>query len=195
MLNTRGRALGIVLLIVAGGLGVLSSTQPWLHVRMRGTGELLAVPGANALPTLAPLSLTVLAIAGALTIAGLVFRYLIAGLAALLGIWLLIATVPLVIDPPLSAAASTLTAHTGLAGESTLAGLVDAILPTAWPTVSLLLWLVLIAGCGLVAFTAHAWRASDRRFRTGAAHASERLDAIDSWDELSRGADPTGSER
>ncbi len=190
-----GRALSAAVFVLVGGLGVISSGQPWLGVRMHGADGQLDVSGASALPTLAPLSLTVLALAGALAISGLVLRYVFAGLGVLVAIWLLVATLPLLVDPPLSAVASTLTEHTGLAGEQTLASMVERIVPTGWPYAAAVLWVLLLLGSVFAALTVNAWRGSGRRFRTDAPAASGPLDAIDSWDDLSRGSDPTAPER
>ena len=64
-------------------------------------------------------------------------------------------------------------------------------------------WVVLLAAGAFVLATARTWKGAGRRYRTDAAPrsggalgdrhptASAPLDAIDSWDGLSRGEDPT----
>ncbi|MFH5905902.1 hypothetical protein ACHM19_15340, partial [Clostridium perfringens] len=45
-------------MLLAGALGVISSTQTWIDVTLAdGAQQTLAVPGADAVPVLTPLSL------------------------------------------------------------------------------------------------------------------------------------------
>jgi hypothetical protein len=69
-----------------------------------------------------------------------------------------------------------------------------AIEPSAWPVIALVGWVVLIAAALFALITAHRWKSGGRRYRTdAAAHEPQDgpVDAIDSWDDLSRGTDPT----
>src|SRR6478736_8874164 len=77
----RARLLSVVVIVLCGAIGVISSTQTWLTVELAdGAHHTLEVPGASAVPVLAPLSLAVLALGAALSIVGLVLRYLFGGL-------------------------------------------------------------------------------------------------------------------
>lgn len=192
---SRGRSIGVLLLVLLGGLGVISATQPWLHVEIATSAEIVPVPGADAIAVLTPLGLTVLALAGVLALVGRVLRYILAAIAAAIGLWLLAATIPLLAEPPISAVSGTVTELTGIAGADAVEGLVTGIAVTAWPAVSLVLWAALILTAGFVAASAHRWRSTGRRFRTDAAAGPGPVDAVDSWDELSRGTDPTGRDR
>ena len=59
----RARMLGVLAILLGGAVGIVGSTQTWLEVTLRsGATEALSVPGASALPLLAPLSLAALAI-------------------------------------------------------------------------------------------------------------------------------------
>ena len=75
-----------------GALGVISSTQTWLHgrARRRRGARARRCPARPPIPVLAPLSLAVLALGAALSIVGLVLRYVFGALtvaiAALLGV-------------------------------------------------------------------------------------------------------------
>src|SRR5690606_9910601 len=112
--------------------------------------------------------------------------------AGLVLLWL---TVPLVFSPPISAVAATVTTHTGIAGLESVTGLVAALTATAWPGVTAAAWVVLLLAGVATLVTAHRWQRTGRRFDTGGRHAGTDpgtpLDAVDSWDELSRGDDPT----
>src|SRR6478752_912601 len=166
----RARLLAVVAILAAGALGVLSSTQTWLQVTLQdATGRILEVPGASAVPVLAPLSLAVLALGGALSIVGLVLRYafgaLTVAIAALLG-WL---TAQVAFLHPPAAVAAVVTDATGITGEAAVADLVARIDATAWPFVTLAGWLVLLVAGIVTLATAHRWRGSGRRYRTNAA--------------------------
>jgi hypothetical protein len=207
----RARLLAVTATVLCGALGVISSTQTWLTVMLRdGAQQALEVPGASAVPVLAPLSLAVLALGAALSIAGRTLRYVFGALAVVTGGVLAWLTARVVFEHPVSAVAAVVTESTGIAGESSVAKLVASIDATAWPALTLVVWLVLIAAGGFVLATAHSWSRTGRRYRTDddappVARATSRpaggdgprphdaagSRAVDDWDDLSRGQDPT----
>lgn len=192
-LARRGRSISVLGFLAAGGIGVLSATQTWLTAARHDAAEPILVTGTQALPLLTPLSLAVLALAAVLAIVGPVLRYVLAALGAVIGILLGWSTLDLLLNHPLGAVASTVTEVTGLAGDAAIADLVDAVESTAWPAIALVGWIVLVASAVFVVITARGWKSGGRRFRTDAdaSTASGPVDAIDSWDDLSRGTDPT----
>ncbi|WP_243225673.1 Trp biosynthesis-associated membrane protein [Microbacterium sp. CIAB417] len=189
----RGRSITVLGFLAAGGVGVLSATQTWLVASRHDAAEPILVTGAQAQPLLTPLSLAVLALAAVLAIVGPVLRHILAALGGLIAVLLGWSTLDLLLTTPLSAVSSTVTEVTGLAGESAIADLVDAVTPTAWPAVALGGWVLLLVVAVFALFTARGWRSGGRRFRTDAPGSTSEgpVDAIDSWDELSRGTDPT----
>jgi uncharacterized membrane protein (TIGR02234 family) len=195
----RGRSLAVAVIALCGALGVISSTQTWMHVALvDGASEDLAVPGASAVAVLAPLSLAAIALGLALSIAGTVLRYVFGVLAVVIAVALGAFTAWVLFAQPTSAIAATVTAATGIAGETALSALVESITVTAWPAITLVVCVVLLAAGLFALLTAHTWPRSGRRYRTeddagpAAASAGSRPhDAIDSWDDLSRGEDPT----
>lgn len=190
----RARMLGVLSFLLAGGVGIISATQTWAAVQRSDAGETLSVSGADAFPLLAPLSLAVLALGAALSIAGPVLRWVIAALGLGAAVVLLIGTVPLIGEAPLSAVAATVTEATGLGGEKALRDVVAAAPATAWPVIAVLCWVLLSAAAVFVLATARRWPAGGRRYRTASDAAQHRggpLDAVDSWDDLSHGTDPT----
>jgi uncharacterized membrane protein (TIGR02234 family) len=88
---------------------------------------------------------------------------------------------------------------TGVAGSEPTASLVAEVTPTFWPTVGVIAGIILILAGVLVLATGMRWPASSRRYRgarleqAGAGEATSPASdrAIDDWDELSRGDDPT----
>lgn len=193
-LARRGRSIAVSGFLLGGAAGIISSTQTWLVVQRADAGEDILVPGASALPLLAPLSLAVLALGAALSIVGPVLRLVFGILAGAAGALLAWSTLELIISAPIGAVASTVTETTGLAGSGGLHDVVASIAPTAWPWLALTGWAVLLVAAVVVLLTWRGWKRGGRRYRTDAvAHAqgSGPVDAIDSWDDLSRGTDPT----
>jgi uncharacterized membrane protein (TIGR02234 family) len=200
-MTTHARLIAVAATVLAGALGIISSTQTWLTVVLvDGAQNALDVPGAAAIPVLAPLSLAVLALGGALSIVGLVLRYIFAALTVVIAIVLGALTVQIVVAPPVAAVAATVTTATGLTGTDAVSEVVAAVGQTPWPAVTLLAWTVLLAAGLFTLVTGRRWRGSGRKYATDAAPraaakteaaASRPHDAIDSWDDLSRGDDPT----
>lgn len=189
----RGRALSVSGFLLAGAIGIISSTQTWLTVERADAGEAILVPGASALVLLAPLSLAVLALGAALSIAGKAVRLVFGVLAAATAVFLGWSTVQLLLSEPFDAVGATVTEVTGLAGGMAVHEVVASIVPSAWPYIALVGWVILLAASVVVVTTWRGWKAGGRRYRTdrvGVAHDGP-VDAVDSWDELSRGTDPT----
>ncbi|MDQ1128500.1 Trp biosynthesis-associated membrane protein [Microbacterium sp. SORGH_AS_0888] len=192
----RARLLSVVAILLGGALGLISSTQTWIHVALTdGASADLTVAGAGAIPVLAPLSLAVLALGLALSIVGPVLRYVFGVISILAGGALIWAITAILLGPPVSAMAAAVTQATGIAGGTAVAALVGGTTLTAWPAVALLSFVLVTAAGAFVIATARRWQRGGRRYE--AARAARRdvtagpLDAIDSWDDLSRGDDPT----
>lgn len=202
----RARLLSVLTTLLVGAIGVISSTQTWLVVVLDDGGmHELTVAGAAAVPVLAPLSLAVLALGGALSIAGRVLRYAFGVLTVAIACTLGFLSMQVVFTVPASAVAGAVTAATGITGTDAVAALVASITATPWPALTSLACIVLLAGGVFILVTARTWGTSGRRYEPDAAEhgaepqnsgsaeaaASPPFDAIDSWDNLSRGADPT----
>lgn len=193
---SRARLIALAAVVAGGALALISSTQTWLEATLGQTGDVLAVAGDDAVPLLAPLSLAALALGLALSIVGRVLRYAFGVLAVLIGGGLAVAGWRIAAEPPIDAVATTVTETTGLAGADAVSALVSQITATAWPALTVAIALLIVAG-GIVALvTGHRWSGSGRRYRTDpaavtASGGSRPHDAIDSWDDLSRGEDPT----
>ncbi len=195
------RPLAVVAILAAGALGVVSSTQTWLTVALYAWHDELAVAGATAVPVMAPLSLAVLALGLALPIVGRVLRYVFAIVAIAIAVVLGVLAGQVAFAPSVAHVASAVTEATGITGTEPVAQLVAGIGVTVWPALTLSGTLVLLAAGALTVATAHAWPGSGRRYRTdlqavaSAPTASRPHDAIDDWDDLSRGSDPTARPR
>lgn len=199
----RTRTLAVLAIVLGGAIGIVSSTQPWLQVTLAGGGHpVLPVPGASAVAVLAPLSLAALALGLALSIVGVALRYAFALLALAIGGALSIAAARIATQHPLDAVAATVTEATGLSGIAAIEDLVSTVAGTAWPWLALVGGALVVAGGVVTLVTARSWRTASGRYRATPAaesagpagprpHDAVTHDAIESWDGLSRGDDPT----
>lgn len=201
-MSRRARSLAVVAIVLGGAIGIVSSTQPWLVVTLADGGHpTLPVPGASAVAVLAPLSLAALALGLALSIVGVALRYAFALLALTIGGALAVTAWRIGMQHPIDAVAATVTEATGLTGAAAMNDLVDTVSGTAWPWLAVAAGALIVAGGALTLATARSWRSAASRYRTTPAestapagprpHDAVRHDAIDSWDGLSRGDDPT----
>ncbi|MCP2030864.1 hypothetical protein L1277_000928 [Okibacterium sp. HSC-33S16] len=180
--------------LALAGLTLIAWTQQWLTVTLTEPGgEPLPVDGSIAAPALAALSLAALALAAALAIAGIGFRYILGVLQLLLGASIALSAI-LVFSNPVGAAEPAVTDATGIAGASSVAAIVNSTSLSVWPALTLAFG-VLIAAAGIgIVVTARVWPRSSKKYsavRMEPVAGDEMPDAVDSWDELSRGDDPT----
>ena len=188
----RGRTSSVVLILLGAALALIGSTQTWLVASVEGTD--IPATGSESLALLQPLALAGLALTLALALVGKVLRLVFAALAVVIGGALTSMITPLVMDPPVSAVARVVTDHTGIAGVESVAEITSGIDSTAWPIVALVAAVVLALGGALALVTGPAWRKGTSRYDAPSASSAAGdgpLDAVDSWDRLSRGGDPT----
>ncbi len=198
----RARVLSVLTALGVGAISLISSTQTWLVAVLDDGGQHeLAVTGAAAVPVLAPLSLAVLALGGALSIVGPILRYVFGALTMAIAAVLGLLSAQVAFWSPVSATASTVTTATGITGEEAVAALVASVTATPWPAITLIASVVLLVTGVFILFTARGWGRSGRRYEADsvpsggvAAPESRPFDAIDSWDDLSRGTDPTSDQ-
>lgn len=196
----------LLLIATTAGCGVLAlgtATQTWAVVAVRALAAPLPVGGQAAAPAIAPVAVTVLAAAGALSIAGPVARRVLGVVLLLLGAGIAALGIPVVVDP-LAAVRGAVTAATGQGGERAVADAVDHVGASAWPAVAVVAGVAVAVTGALVLWRAGHWPAGGRRYRAQPAAAvppgsdsgpassgPDSLDPIDEWDALTRGADPT----
>jgi uncharacterized membrane protein (TIGR02234 family) len=221
MTGHRIKLVLIVTVLLASALALLAWTQTWIQADVGAQGGAvhhLDVTGSQAAPALTALALAGLALAGALTIAGIVIRVVLGILEVLLGVSVFLASLSAVVDP-VGASASAVTAVTGIAGPESLKASVDQASLSGWPYLALgASCLMALAGV-LVVVTARHWPGPTARYQavrlapvsghgavkskadgtadetgratTGAAPGTANGDSVGDWDDLSRGNDPT----
>lgn len=197
----RARLLAVLAAVLGGGLAVIASTQPWLEVTLRdGAHAVLPVPGTAALPLVTPLGLAALALGLALSIVGTALRYVFGALGVVIGGVLVWQSLRIALTSPPESVVSVVAESTGLTGVAAVEALAGAIVATPWPWLAGVGAVLVAAGGALTLLTATSWRSTARRYRTDPAEQVAKTagsrphdahDPIDSWDDLSRGTDPT----
>jgi len=197
------------------GLAFVAWTQPWFALALVD-GTTIEVPGDATAPGLAALSLAALALFASLTIAGPRVRAVLAVLA--IGIGVLVASSSIgALGDPLSAAASTVTIVTGVAGDNSINSLIASVVATPWGAVAIAAGSCLVLTGIVILLTGRRWPRAGRKYSasgSGSAPAGQTPSAaqiasqheprqqsphedvalrssIDDWDSLSKGDDPT----
>ena len=174
---------------------LLAWTQSWLTVELTAGAPTtsVSVDGNIAAPALAALALAGLALTAALSIAGLLFRIILGVLDAVLGACIAFSAI-LVLTGPVAASEPAVTAATGIAGSTSIAAIVSATSLTFWPFLTAAAGILLVVVGAGITLTARRWPSSSRKYsavRLEPADSGAMPDAVDSWDDLTRGDDPT----
>lgn len=189
----RLRLLTIFGLAVLAAIELGTTTQPWWTVQLQDQN--LAVAGTVAAPALSALSLTALALAAALAIAGPVFR-LILGILQLFLAFSVVLTSALSVANPVAGSESLISHSTGIAGSRSIRALIMSIDFAPWGWVAIVTGVVaFLAGVYLLA-TFRRWPAASRKYQAARFDPAEKSsdgkrDAVIDWDALSDGTDPT----
>jgi len=199
--SRRLKPILILAVIGASGLALLAWTQVWATVRLAADGtsqQVLDVTGTIAAPGLTALALAGLALAGALTIAGVVIRIVLGILEMLLGVSVILSSA-LALADPVGASAAAVTAATGIAGTDSTRAAVASAAPTFWPFLALAAGILMLLVGLAVCVSARRWPGPTKRYETtrfapvtdAATGQTRPRDAVDDWDGLTRGDDPT----
>lgn len=182
-LLTRGRMIAALALLVAAALGLVAATQPWGSVTLID-GRVLSATGQDLAGALTIMSLACAVLALVLLIAGRIWRYVLGGLALLLG--------GALIAHALAAQAGVLAALHALVAEAT--GIAGSAQTEEITTLSVHGTPGFGIGAGALAIVAALWvLASAHRWPTRAKRAAryERTGSGLAWDVMDDGEDPT----
>ncbi|WBU38637.1 Trp biosynthesis-associated membrane protein [Homoserinibacter sp. YIM 151385] len=217
----RLKGLSLLVLLALSGSVMLAWSQPWFLLRL--AGQEVDVDGQTAAGALAPLALSGLLVVPALAIAGPAFRVVLGVLQALLGVCIAIQA-QVSLGDPVAASAGLVAELTGDGGADAARRLTESAAPTPWPLVALAAGIALVAAGFAVAATSRAWPSSARRYQPvrfapvdgeapegvpvaedGPAARADRASegvrdrresrAVEDWDALSGGDDPTDRDR
>lgn len=189
------RKATVVLAAVVVSLAAFgTTTQTWLTARFPGSTVQtpdVGVPGSDAATAVTALALVALAAALAASIAGRVARIVIAVLLAAAGIGIAAASIAVIADPPAAASAAIGEATGQIGGEA-------AVDMTVFPYLAAVAGVLLLLAAVWLAVAGRSWAASkkyapaaERKADGMPADRAGSVDEIDSWDQLSRGQDPT----
>ncbi|GAA4172615.1 Trp biosynthesis-associated membrane protein [Gryllotalpicola koreensis] len=213
MTGGRLKLLTILVVVVGAGLGLAGATQTWFTVTLTkeaGHPTPIAVSGSDASPALTALSLAALALALAFAIAGRVARIIIGVIGVILGATVVFAAAG---DPMRSTGVrDAVSAATGITGDSSVHDLFASVDASAWPTLALVGGVLIGLGSLFALITGGRWPGGSRRYDVATGNGALRFEdadgqaspapkrvpesrpgdaAVDDWDELTRGDDPT----
>lgn len=210
MTGRRLKYTSILAIVLVAAVNLTASTQPWFTLTLVPTSGSTAirVDGTVAAPALTALSLSSLALAAALAIAGPAFRVVLGVLQVLLGACIALSAWTALADPVI-AGSSLVTDATAIAGSESVAALVDGTTSTAWPVITLIAAVITALVGVFTLATLRRWPGTGKKKRVsrfepadGYGHGAStvstddgEIDPVVSWDELSRGDDPTGPNR
>ena len=185
------RKSALIMLAVLAALAIFgTTTQTWIHVFIapgETTQSEINIPGSKAAVAVSALALVALAGALATSIAGKIAR-IITALIMFLSAAGITAVVLGVLADPVTAAMTEVGAATGIEGQGS-----DAT-TTVFPVLAIVAALVLALVSLLVLFVGRRWNVRSKYDVVQPSQAGgtgEPVDGIDSWDQLSRGEDPT----
>ena len=185
----RLRLLTILAVPVFAALTLLAVTQPWWTVTL--ADRPIEVIGTAASPALSALSLSSFALAAALAISGPVFRVIMGVLQIAIGGTVVLASMVSITDP-IAASASLISEATGVAGDASVAALVESVTLGAWPWVAVVSGVLAALVGVLLLATFRRWPAASRKYQAVRLEdPSAPRDSVGDWDALSDGADPT----
>lgn len=187
------RSMTVIILLLGGVLALIGATQTWVTATGFEAAHIHSVElsGQEASPVTTAMALVIVAAGAALSIARRIGRWIIGVVVVLAAVTMAWATATVVINP-VDAVALKIAETTGTTG-------VADIVPNI--QVSMLPWLTLAGAVigvvgGILALTAGArWPVGKtKKYDVAAQQRRDHdgpLDEIDTWDELSRGEDPT----
>ncbi|GEK80506.1 Trp biosynthesis-associated membrane protein [Agrococcus baldri] len=182
-LLARGRTVAALALLLAAALGLVAATQPWGSATLVD-GRVLTATGQDLAGAVTVMSLACAVLALVLPIAGRVWRYVLGGLALLLG-GALIAHVSAARAGVQGAIDALIAEATGLAG-SAQADEVASLAQHGTPGFGIAAGGFAIVAALWVLATAHRWPARAKR-----AARYERTGSGLAWDVMDDGEDPT----
>jgi uncharacterized membrane protein (TIGR02234 family) len=206
MTGGRLKLLTIVALVIGAGLGLAGATQTWYTVTLSAAaGDAAPVPvsGSDASPALTALSLAGLALVVALAIAGRIARVVVGIIGVILGATVIFASAG---NPLYSIGVrDAVSKATGITGTAAVRDLIGSVHASAWPTLALIGGIVIVLGSLAALITGGRWPGGSRRYdavrfeeadgqeSVAPAKPTERPgdSAVDDWDDLTRGEDPT----
>lgn len=193
--QTKGltRSMTVLILLLGGVLALIGATQTWVTASGFEAAHIhnVQLSGQEASPVITAMALVTIAAGAALSIARRIGRWIV-GIVAIFGAIMMGWATIVVITNPLGTVAPKIAETTGTTGIEEVVTQIDV---SALPWLTVIGSIIGLAG-GLIALIA------GRRWPVGKTKKYDidvptvrddnaPLDEIDTWDELSRGEDPT----
>lgn len=190
------RSMTVLILLLGGVLALIGATQTWVSAAGFEAAHIdqVQLSGQEASPVITAMALVIIAAGAALSIARKIGRWIVGVIAIMAALTLGWATINVITDP-LGAVALKIAETTGTTGVAE---------PTAQLDVSALPWLtvagaiIALAGGLITVLIGRRWPVGKtKKYDVGQQQQPQQterdgpLDEIDTWDELSRGEDPT----
>lgn len=187
------RSVTVLIMLLGGTLALIGSTQTWVTATGFEAAHIanIQLSGQEASPVITAMSLVTIAAAAALSITRKVGRWIV-GVVAVLGSFAMgWASIDVLINP-LTAASQKIAETTGTTGMADIAANIEV---SVFPWLTVIGSAVVFLGGVLAVTVGSRWPiGKTKKYDVGAQKPAQKdgpLDEIDTWDELSRGEDPT----
>lgn len=198
---TKRNLVSLLLLLAVAMLFAI--TRPWLELQLIPSAAAhgdVTVTGTAGNKALMPVAIALLAIGAVLGIAGRALRVALGALTAVFGGWIAWSAFAGVLggqDAEIDFAKASIAEATGILSSSPIE-VVDLMQVTVWPTVTVVLGLlVLLVGIGVAVFGWN-WAQGGKRYEAKGSPREKKAprpdgsaDRIADWDALSEGDDPS----
>src|SRR5690625_435238 len=189
------RSITVLIVLLGGVLALIGATQTWVTATGFGATHIdsVQVSGQEASPVITAMALVTIAAGAALSIARTVGRWIIGIVVILAAITLGGVTITIMTNP-LDAVALKIAETTGTTGTSQQAAQLEL---SVLPWLTLVGAVIALAGGIIALVVGRRWPVGKtKKYDIGQqqshrAAQDNELDEIDTWDELSRGEDPT----
>jgi len=183
------RIRAIVSIALALAVVLIGWSQVWFSIVVDGTT--IDIPGASASGAVLALTLAGAALTAAIALVGPKLRIAFAILLIAAGVVITVISIAVIADPA-PVFASVIAADTGLGGDAAIDS-IESAQASAWPILCAIGGVAAAIFGFVVARTSRRWPAVGRRYERSAKGSTDS--AVDRWDALSEGEDPTADDR
>lgn len=183
------RIRAVVSIALALAVVLIGWSQVWFTIAVDGGA--IDVSGAAAAGAVLALTLAGAALTAAIALVGPKLRVAFGVLLLLAGVGITVISIAIIADPS-SVFASVLATETGLTGTAAIES-IEGVERTVWPIFCALGGAAAAVFGFVVVRTSSWWPAVGRRYERRSKGASDS--AVDRWDALSEGEDPTADDR
>lgn len=194
----RAKSLAILGILLGTGLSLVGWSQEWFTFEISevaGSGSVV-VSGIDAAGAVSAMSLGLFATVAVLGLAQTFWR----AIFLLVSLALSVAGAAIVVEAnvnPIASSVGALSLASGVANEETLNALVTSEQSSAWPTISVLGFAIVVVASLWGLLTMRSWPKASRRFNRPETLQSQNRQTTnayaedEAWDSFTQGGDPT----